>query len=241
MILYPAIDLKGGQCVRLIQGRMDSSIAFNADPAGQARAFVDSGYRWLHVVDLDGAIAGERRNSAAIEAIIAATHAPVQVGGGVRDMAAVEYWLSRGARRVIIGTAAVRNPDFVRVAAKAFPGQIVIGIDARGGRVAVEGWTEATDISALDLARRQEDEGAAALIVTDIDRDGIKVGINLALTQAVAGVVTIPVIASGGFRGVEDIREAVHAPGPRIAGMIMGRALYDGSVDPVEALAAASE
>lgn len=244
MILYPAIDLKDGACVRLIQGRMDSATRFNADPAAQARAFRDVGYRWLHVVDLDGAMAGLRRNAAAIEAILAATgttgFAGIQVGGGVRDMASVEYWLSRGVTRVVIGTAAVRDPGFVRAAAKAFPGQIVIGIDTRSGRVAVEGWTHATDVSALDLARRHEDAGAAALVVTDIDRDGIKAGINLELTSALAAAVTIPVIASGGFRGVEDIRAALRAPGPPIAGMIMGRALYDGAVDPAEALAAAS-
>ena len=236
MILYPAIDLKGGQCVRLVRGDMNQATVFNDDPAAQARAFADSGAEWLHLVDLDGAFAGRPVNAAAVEAILASVDIPVQLGGGIRDLATIEDWLARGVRRVILGTAAVRNPDLVIEACRRRPGQIAVGIDARGGRVAVEGWAKETELHAGELARRFADAGVAAIIHTDIDRDGVLQGIDLAATAALARAVSVPVIASGGVSSLDDVR-ALAADGV-IAGAVIGRALYDGRIDLQEALAA---
>ncbi len=234
MILYPAIDLKEGRCVRLLRGDMAAATVFNDDPAAQARAFQDAGCGWLHIVDLDGAFAGQSANGAAVEGILGAVTIPVQLGGGIRDMAAAEAWLSRGVRRVILGTAAVRDPDFVKAAARAFPDRIAVGIDARDGKAAVEGWAETTEIDALDLARRFEDAGVAAIIHTDIDRDGAMQGPNIEATAALARAVSIPVIASGGVSSMDDLR-ALKACGAPLDGIISGRALYDGRLDPAEA------
>jgi phosphoribosylformimino-5-aminoimidazole carboxamide ribotide isomerase len=237
MILYPAIDLKEGQAVRLLRGEMGSAQVFNADPAAQARAFVAAGCRWLHLVDLDGAFAGTAMNGAAVEAILAACPGvPVQLGGGIRDMGAVEGWLKRGVARVILGTVAVENPALVRAAARAFPGQVAVGIDAREGRVATRGWAELTDVEATELARRVEDAGVAAIIHTDIARDGAMGGPNVAATAALARVVAVPVIASGGVASLADLI-ALRDTGV-IAGAISGRALYDGAIDLAEALSA---
>ena len=236
MILYPAIDLKEGRCVRLLRGDMEAATVFNDDPAAQARAFQDAGCGWLHIVDLDGAFAGQSANGAAVEAILGAVTVPVQLGGGIRDMAAVEAWLSKGVRRAILGTAAVRDPDFVKAAARAFPDRIAVGIDARDGKAAVEGWAETTEIDAHDLARRFEDAGVAAIIHTDIDRDGAMQGPNVEATAALARAVSIPVIASGGVSSMDDIR-ALKACGAALNGVISGRALYDGRLDPAEAAA----
>ena len=235
MILYPAIDLKDGQAVRLVHGDMDRSTVFNDDPAAQARAFVDAGCEWLHLVDLNGAFAGEPVNAAPVEAILAATNVPAQLGGGIREMATIERWLSRGLARVILGTVAVENPALVREAARAFPGQVAVGIDARGGRVATKGWAEETDVNATDLARSFEDAGVAAIIYTDITRDGAMGGPNVAATETLARAVSIPVIASGGVSSLDDLR-ALKATGV-ISGAISGRALYDGAIDLAEALA----
>ena len=234
MILYPAIDLKDGQCVRLLRGEMEAATVFNDDPAGQARAFAAAGCRWLHLVDLNGAFAGRPVNAAAVEAILAAIHVPAQLGGGIRDRATIETWLEKGLARVILGTVAVRDPDLVRAAARAHPGRIAVGIDARGGRVAVEGWAETTELDATDLARRFEDAGVAAIVYTDIERDGAMQGPNVAATAALARAVSIPVIASGGVSSLEDIR-ALKASGAPLDGVISGRALYDGRLDPAEA------
>lgn len=236
MILYPAIDLKEGQAVRLLRGEMGSAQVFNADPAAQARAFVAAGCRWLHLVDLDGAFAGTAMNGAAVEAILAACPVPVQLGGGIRDMGAVEGWLARGVARVILGTVAVENPALVREAARAFPGQVAVGIDAREGRVATRGWAEMTAIGATELARRFEDAGVAAIIHTDIARDGAMQGPNVAATAALARAVAVPVIASGGVASLADLI-ALRDTGV-IAGAISGRALYDGAIDLAEALSA---
>jgi phosphoribosylformimino-5-aminoimidazole carboxamide ribotide isomerase len=236
MILYPAIDLKEGQAVRLLRGEMGSAQVFNADPAAQARAFVAAGCRWLHLVDLDGAFAGTAMNGAAVEAILAACPVPVQLGGGIRDIGAVEGWLRRGVARVILGTVAVENPALVREAARAFPGQVAVGIDAREGRVATRGWAETTAIGATDLARRFEDAGVAAIIHTDIARDGAMQGPNVAATAALARAVAVPVIASGGVASLADLI-ALRDTGV-IAGAISGRALYDGAIDLAEALSA---
>ena len=236
MILYPAIDLKSGRCVRLLRGDMNAATVFNDDPAAQARAFAAAGCAWIHVVDLDGAFAGRPENAAAVEAILAAVPVPVQLGGGIRDMAAVEGWLGKGVARVILGTAAVRDPAFVRAAAARFPGRVAVGIDARDGRVAVEGWAETTDLAAADLARRFEDAGVAAIIFTDIDRDGAMQGPNVEATAALARAVSIPVIASGGVSSLDDLR-ALKACGAPLDGVISGRALYDGRIDPAEAAA----
>ncbi len=235
MILYPAIDLKAGACVRLLRGDMEQATVFNTDPAGQAAAFEAAGCQWLHLVDLDGAFAGQPENAAAVEAILARVSVPVQLGGGVRDMATVERWLDKGLARVILGTAAVRDPELVRRAARAFPGQIAVGIDARAGRVAVAGWAETTDLSAEDLARRFEDAGVAALIYTDIDRDGAMAGPNVAATAAMAQTVAIPVIASGGVSSLDDLRALTAVPG--LDGVSSGRALYDGRIAVAEAMA----
>ena len=234
MELFPAIDLKQGRCVRLLRGEMSSATVFNDDPADQAQRFAEAGFRWLHLVDLDGAFAGKSVNEAAVEGVLAATQLPVQLGGGIRDEAAIEGWLARGVRRVILGTVAVRDPELVRRAARRFPERVVVGIDARDGRVAVEGWAERSEMTALDLARAFEDAGVAAIVYTDIDRDGTLGGPNIAATAALARSVTIPVIASGGVGSLADL-QAVAAAG--IHGAIVGRALYDGRVDPAEALA----
>ncbi|MBP7000356.1 1-(5-phosphoribosyl)-5-[(5-phosphoribosylamino)methylideneamino]imidazole-4-carboxamide isomerase [Amaricoccus sp.] len=230
MILYPAIDLKDGQCVRLLRGDMAQATVFGTDPAAQARAFVAAGCRWLHLVDLDGAFAGAPRNAAAVEAILAAVDVPVQLGGGIRDRATLEAWLDRGVRRAILGTAAVRDPAFVREAAAAHPGRVAVGIDARDGRVAVEGWAETTATTATDLARRFEDAGVAAIIYTDIERDGAMAGPNVAATAALARAVAIPVIASGGVSSLDDLA-ALKASGAPLDGAISGRALYEGKLD----------
>ncbi len=236
MILYPAIDLKDGQCVRLLRGEMDAATVFNDDPAAQALAFEAAGCEWIHLVDLNGAFAGEPVNAAAVEAILAAVRVPAQLGGGIRDMATVERWLSRGLERVILGTAAVENPALVREAARAFPGQIAVGIDARDGRVATKGWAEETDVQITDLAHRFEDAGVAAIVYTDINRDGAMAGPNVETTAALAHEVTIPVIASGGIASLDDLR-ALMTCGAPLNGAISGRALYDGAMDLGEALA----
>jgi phosphoribosylformimino-5-aminoimidazole carboxamide ribotide isomerase len=235
MILYPAIDLKDGQAVRLVRGEMSSATVFNDDPTAQARLFAEAGCEWVHLVDLNGAFAGRPANAATVEAILDAVDVPCQLGGGIRDMATVEAWLGRGLARVILGTAAVEEPDLVREAARAFPGRVAVGIDARGGRVATKGWAEATEVEATDLARRFEDAGVAAIVYTDIDRDGAMGGPNVAATEALARAVSIPVIASGGVSSIGDLR-ALRATGV-IAGAISGRALYDGAIDLSEALA----
>ena len=236
MILYPAIDLKDGQCVRLLRGEMAAATVFGDDPAAQAAKFQAAGCEWLHLVDLNGAFAGVPVNAAAVEAILARITVPAQLGGGIRDMATIEMWLSRGLARVILGTVAVENPALVRQAARAFPGRVAVGIDARKGLVATKGWATETDIQATDLARRFEDAGVAALIYTDIDRDGAMQGPNIAATEALARAVTIPVIASGGVSSMADLL-ALQATGV-IAGAISGRALYDGAIDLGAALTA---
>ncbi|MEM1344149.1 MAG: 1-(5-phosphoribosyl)-5-[(5-phosphoribosylamino)methylideneamino]imidazole-4-carboxamide isomerase [Pseudomonadota bacterium] len=234
MHLYPAIDLKDGACVRLVQGRMAEATVFNDDPAAQARAFAEAGCRWLHLVDLNGAFAGHPVNAAAVEAVLAAVEMPVQLGGGIRDRATIEAWLAKGLARVILGTAAVRDPALVRAAAKAHPGRIAVGIDARAGRVAIEGWAETTETDALDLARRFEDAGVAAIIYTDIERDGALAGPNVAATAALARALTIPVIASGGVSSLADLA-ALRDCGAPLDGAISGRALYDGRIEAGEA------
>ena len=235
MILYPAIDLKEGRCVRLIRGDMSQATVFNDDPAAQAAKFADAGASWLHLVDLDGAFAGKPMNAAAVEAIVNEVDIPVQLGGGIRSLETIESWLSRGVMRVILGTVAVKDPDLVRQACRKFPGQIAVGIDARGGRVAVEGWAEETDLQTVDLARKFADAGVDAIIYTDIDRDGVLEGANIPATAALARAVSIPVIASGGVSSLTDIRGLIAEK--KIAGAIIGRALYDGRIDPAEALA----
>lgn len=237
MRIFPAIDLKGGRCVRLRQGDMAQATVYADDPAAQAKAFEDQGFDYLHVVDLDGAFAGKPVNAGAVEAIRAATSFPVQLGGGIRDMATVEGWLGKGVTRVIIGTAAVRQPDFVKQAARAFPGQVAVGIDARDGRVAVEGWAETSSLAAQDLARRFEDAGVAAIVYTNIARDGMLTGIDWDGTIALAEAVTIPVIASGGLASLDDVRELMKPRAARLEGAITGKALYDGRLDPAEAIA----
>jgi phosphoribosylformimino-5-aminoimidazole carboxamide ribotide isomerase len=239
MILYPAIDLKDGQCVRLEEGRMDQATIFNTDPRAQAQLFQSAGFHWLHVVDLDGAIAGQPKNAGAVQKILDSAAIPVQVGGGVRSIQAVSYWLDAGASRVVVGTIAVRDPKLVRDMAREFPDRIAVGIDARDGKVAVEGWVEQTDLDAIELARRFEDAGVAALIVTDIGRDGMKRGVNVEFTGAMADAVHIPVIASGGVASANDIAALRARPGRAIHGAIIGRALYDGGLSAADALKAA--
>ncbi len=236
MILFPAIDLKDGACVRLVRGEMDQATVFNADPAAQAKSFAAAGFSWLHVVDLNGAFAGKPVNAPAVEAILAAIDLPVQLGGGIRDRAGIAAWLERGIARVILGTAAVRDPQLVRDACREWPGRIAVGIDARQGRVAVAGWAETSDMMAVDLARRFEDAGVAAIIYTDIDRDGVFAGLNLEATLAMAETVSIPVIASGGLASIADIERLAEPRYRRLAGAIAGRALYDGRLDPAAAL-----
>jgi phosphoribosylformimino-5-aminoimidazole carboxamide ribotide isomerase len=237
MILFPAIDLKDGQCVRLVRGEMDQATVFNDDPAAQARAFEAQGFEWLHLVDLNGAFAGRPVNGAAVDAILSAIGIPAQLGGGIRDMATIEAWLSKGIARVILGTVAVRDPDLVREACRAFPGRVAVGLDARGGRVAVEGWAATSELSALDLVARFEDAGVAAVIYTDIDRDGVLQGLNMDATVALARATRIPVIASGGLSSIDDIRALLRPENAILEGAVSGRALYDGRLDPAEALA----
>jgi len=234
VILFPAIDLKGGKCVRLWRGDMNRATVFNDDPPAQAREFASAGCDWLHVVDLDGAFAGKPMNAKAVDGILAAVSVPVQLGGGIRDLAMIESWLSRGISRVVLGTLALRAPEIVRSACRKFPGKIAIGIDAKAGRVAVEGWAEASEMTVLDLARKFEDSGAAAIIHTDIERDGTLSGPNIAATKDLAAKLSIPVIASGGVASIDDIKALKNAE--KIAGVIVGRALYDGKVDLKAAL-----
>lgn len=237
MILFPAIDLKEGQCVRLIRGDMEQATVFSADPPAQAKAFEDQGFEYLHVVDLDGAFAGQPMNAVAVEQILSRIRIPVQLGGGIRDMRTIDAWLAKGVSRVIIGTAAVRDPDLVREAARLNPGRIAVGIDARDGLVAVEGWARVSQMSALDLGRRFEDAGVSAIIYTDIARDGVLKGLNIEATLALGELLSIPVIASGGLASIEDVRRLLQPDCQKIAGAITGRALYDGRLDPAEALA----
>ena len=237
MILFPAIDLKGGECVRLLHGDMAQATVFNTDPAAQAAAFEAQGFEFLHVVDLDGAFAGKPVNAEAVDSILSRVGMPVQLGGGIRELRTIEAWLSRGVRRVIIGTAAVRDPALVREAARLFPGQVAVGIDARDGFVAVEGWATTSRTTAPDLGRRFEDAGVAAVIYTDIARDGALKGLNIEATVALAAAITVPVIASGGLASLADVERLLQPDCARIAGAITGRALYDGRLDPVEALA----
>lgn len=237
MILFPAIDLKDGLAVRLEQGDMARATVFNRDPAAQAAEFETLGFRYLHLVDLDGAFAGKPVNAAAVERILETVSIPVQLGGGIRDMRTVEGWLEKGVTRVILGTAAVRDPDFVKAAAKAHPGRIVVGLDARDGNVAVEGWAETSELAAVDIARRFEDAGVAAIIYTDIARDGLLKGLNLEATIALAEAVSLPVIASGGLASLADIEGLLTPAAKKLEGAITGRALYDGRLDPREALA----
>jgi len=237
MILFPAIDLKDGQCVRLKLGDMAQATVFNDNPAAQAKSFEDQGFEYLHVVDLNGAFAGESVNGAAVEAILKAVKFPVQLGGGIRTIAHIESWLARGLSRVILGTIAVRDPALVREAAKKFPGKVAVGIDARGGKVAVEGWAETSELTAIELGQRFEGAGVAAIIYTDIDRDGILKGINWPSTLELAQAVSIPVIASGGLASIDDIRTMVEPQYRILEGAISGRALYDGRIDSREALA----
>jgi phosphoribosylformimino-5-aminoimidazole carboxamide ribotide isomerase len=237
LILFPAIDLKEGQCVRLMRGDMRQATIFNHDPAAQAQQFEQQGFEYLHVVDLNGALAGKPVNAAAVESVLASVKIPVQLGGGIRDLATIEAWLARGISRVIIGTAAVRNPDLVRDSCKRFPGRIAVGIDSRDGLVAVEGWAEVAQMSAMELARRFEDAGIAAIIYTDIARDGVLGGLNIEATLELANAISIPVIASGGLASLAGVRRLLEPDCSRLEGAITGRALYDGRLDASEALA----
>ena len=238
LTLYPAIDLKGGACVRLLHGRMDEATVYNEDPADQARRFKDAGFQWIHIVDLDGAFAGESRNADAVSAILGASGLRTQLGGGIRHMAGVEHWLGLGVTRVILGTAAVKDPAFVADAARRFPGQIAVGVDAKDGRVKTDGWDGDTDHTPAGIAKRYEDQGVAAIIFTDIARDGALSGVNVEATAALAETVAIPVIASGGVAGLDDIK-ALASADEGIEGAIIGRALYDGRIDPAAAMKAA--
>lgn len=236
MILFPAIDLKNGQCVRLEQGDLARTTVFNADPAAQARCFEVQGFEYLHVVDLDGAFAGRAVNALAVEAILAAVSIPLQLGGGIRDLASVEAWLAKGVTRVIIGTQAVRDPDFVREAAQLYPARIAVGIDAREGKVAAEGWAKFSEFSAIEVGKRFEDAGVAAIIYTDISRDGLLKGLNIEATLALASELQIPVIASGGLASLKDVERLLMPDCAKLEGAIAGRALYDGRLDPALAL-----
>lgn len=237
MILFPAIDLKDGQCVRLKLGEMDQATVFNDDPADQALVFERQGFTYLHVVDLNGAFAGKPVNGAAVDAILAAVKMPVQLGGGIRDLETIEAWLAKGIRRVILGTIAVRDPGLVKAACKAFPGRVAVGIDAKGGKVAVEGWAETSTLRAIDLARRFEHAGVSAIVYTDIERDGILKGLNLPATAELADATSIPVIASGGLASIDDVKALLQPEYKKLEGAITGRALYDGRIDPAAALA----
>ncbi|HWF76146.1 MAG TPA: 1-(5-phosphoribosyl)-5-[(5-phosphoribosylamino)methylideneamino]imidazole-4-carboxamide isomerase [Caulobacteraceae bacterium] len=240
MILYPAIDLKDGQCVRVKHGDFSTATVFNDDPAAQARAWVEAGFEWLHVVDLNGSAEGKAVNGGAVEAILSAVSIPVQLGGGVRTLANIETWIEAGVSRVILGTAAVRDPELVKTAARDWPEQIAVSVDVRKGQVAVQGWLEDSGLGALEVARRFEDAGVSALIVTDIDRDGALAGFNVEVFGAMADAVDIPVIAAGGLASVIDIERLRARPGRPIAGAVLGRALYVGAIQPAEALAAAA-
>ncbi len=237
MILFPAIDLKDGKCVRLRLGEMSQATVFNDDPADQARKFQDQGFTYLHLVDLNGAFAGKPVNGAAVDAILRAIKIPAQLGGGIRDMGTIEAWLAKGIRRVILGTVAVRDPALVKAACKRFPEQIAVGIDAKGGKVAVEGWAETSELSAIELARQFEDAGVAAIVYTDIERDGVLNGLNLPATAELARATSIPVIASGGLASIDDVRALLTPDYAMLEGAISGRALYDGRLDPAAALA----
>ena len=237
MILFPAIDLKNGQCVRLEQGDMTRATVFNLDPAAQAAKFAAQGFEYLHVVDLDGAFAGKPMNARAVEAMLATVGLPVQLGGGIRDLKTIEAWLAKGIARVIIGTAAVRDPELVKAAAKEFPNRVAVGLDAREGKVAVEGWAESSEVTALEIARRFEDAGVAAIVFTDISRDGLLKGLNLDATIALAERISTPVIASGGLASIDDVKALLQPRAKQLAGAIAGRALYDGRLDPQAALA----
>jgi phosphoribosylformimino-5-aminoimidazole carboxamide ribotide isomerase len=239
MIIFPAIDLKDGQCVRLKRGLMEEATVFNSDPAAQAQNFVAQGFRWLHCVDLNGAFAGKSVNAEAIRAIRAAITLPIQLGGGIRDRAGVEAWLEAGITRVILGTTALTNPAFVKEVARAHPGRIVVGADAKNGKVATDGWAEVSDLTPIELGKRFEDAGVAALLFTDIDGDGLLKGVNVTATAKLARALSIPVIASGGVGSLADVEALVAANEPNIEGVVVGRALYDGRIDPAEALAAA--
>ena len=241
MILFPAIDLKDGQCVRLRQGELARATVFNTDPAAQARNFEEQGFEWLHVVDLNGAFEGRPVNEKAVKAIFAAVHISIQLGGGIRDLGTIVAWLEKGVDRVILGTAAVRDPALVREAARDFPGCIAVAIDARDGKVAIEGWAATSEMTALDLARRCEDAGVAAIIHTDISRDGELEGLNLDSAANIARAVTIPVIASGGLAGIEDVKRLLEPRYAMLEGAIAGRALYDGRLNAGEALALLGE
>jgi phosphoribosylformimino-5-aminoimidazole carboxamide ribotide isomerase len=236
VILFPAIDLKNGEAVRLEQGDMARATIFHRDPAEQARMFAAQGFKYLHIVDLDGAFAGRPMNAGAVDRILATLKIPVQLGGGIRDRATIEAWLGKGVARVIVGTAAVRDPVLVRAAAKAFPGRVAVGLDARAGKVAVEGWAKTSELSALEIGRRFEDAGVAAIVYTDIARDGMLKGLNLDATIALADALSIPVVASGGFASLDDVRALLAARAQKLAGAIVGRALYDGRLDAAEAL-----
>jgi phosphoribosylformimino-5-aminoimidazole carboxamide ribotide isomerase len=236
VILFPAIDLKNGQCVRLEQGDMARATVFNLDPAAQAKSFAAQGFEYLHVVDLDGAFAGKPMNAQAVETMLKTVTMPLQLGGGIRDLKTVEAWLAKGVARVIIGTAAVRDPELVKNAARKFPGRVAVGLDARDGKVAVEGWAETSQVTALEIAQRFEDVGVAAIIFTDIARDGLLKGLNLDATLALADRISIPVVASGGLASIEDVRAMLTPRAKKIAGAIAGRALYDGRLDAAAAL-----
>ncbi len=238
MIIYPAIDLKDGVCVRLVRGEMSQATVFNLDPAEQARRFQDQGFQWLHLVDLNGAFEGRPVNGAAVERILAAVSIPVQLGGGIRDLATIDHWLARGVARVILGTVALRDPDLVDEACRRYPGRIVVGIDARQGMVAVSGWAETSNVRALDLAIRFESSGVAAIVYTDINRDGAMGGLNIDATSDLAMALATPVIASGGVCAINDLLELKKEAHTGIEGVIIGRALYDGRIDPGDALAA---
>ena len=240
MILYPAIDLKDGQCVRVLHGDLSTATVFNSDPAAQARAWAEAGFHWIHVVDLNGAVQGKAINAPGVEAILAAVSIPVQLGGGIRTLADVERWIEAGVSRVILGTVAVKQPDIVIAAALAYPEQIAVSVDVRKGKVAVEGWTADSDLDAITVARRFEDAGVAALIVTDIDRDGTVMGFNVEAFGAMADAVRIPVIAAGGLASVDDIVKLRARRGVPVAGAVLGRALYNGAIDPAEALGVAA-
>ena len=236
MILFPAIDLKNGEAVRLQQGDMARARVFSRDPAAQARAFAEQGFTYLHLVDLDGAFAGKPVNAAAVERILAAVKIPVQLGGGIRDRATIDAWLDKGIARVIVGTAAVRDPALVKAAARAYPGRVAVGLDARDGKIAVEGWSQTSTLSALDVARRFEDAGVAAIVYTDVNRDGMLEGLNLDATIALAEQISLPVIASGGLASLADVRALLEPRAQKLEGAIAGRALYDGRLDPAAAL-----
>ena len=240
MILYPAIDLKDGECVRVIRGDLGQATVFNADPADQARTWASAGFHWIHVVDLNGAVEGKAANAPAVEAILAAVSVPVQLGGGIRSLADIERWIEAGVSRVILGTLAVREPDVVREAARLFPEQIAVSVDVRAGKVAVQGWTEDSDLDAITVAKRFEDVGVGALIITDIDRDGTTMGFNVDAFGAIADAVAIPVIAAGGLATVQDIINLKARKGTPIAGAVLGRALYNGDIVPTEALKVAA-